>query len=869
MRNLFAPRWRVSLVACLAIAVGATWSPLQQEVEAQVTGISYTLTPVVEGINFNEEAALKSGLLYGGRLGFGFGEFIELNGLYLYGNNLDTDFGGLSGFDEVTTDLLDALPSRTTDLQRFGGEIKFNIGRGFLFPFVTLGTGVLRFDPEGLNHSKAIYLSEALGIQYSYENRFALVAEVSNLSYRYNPAATLLSTADIASVGLTPADFERVTVNNLSGNVGVKFYLGGWPRGELSEFDRALYDQLRGGLWGAFRLEPSAGEISFTEPLGFRDDQRMLCLSAGIDLGAYAGLRGFYWRGAKDDSWTEFDDLQAYGGELKLAFTDIGGGLTPYVTVGGGYMDVMDDYVGNGVAVPEDYPFALGGIGVVLPLGNAVSVDACLRSVLMSTAGVENVTEPGDVESSTMFTVGISFGLGVGRGKTPGTVFGREIAESRAERERLASDVGRVDSEIVRLQEELDSLTSDLAEQRRQDMEEIAALRVELAERAASVEEPFAEIPAAEIRREPKPVKPEAPVAAVEKVPAPPAETRAPREPRWMNVPVPEEGEIYVRFGAPGGVSVETVEGAPIVYYFDPATGTIIPAAPEAAAIPGQAPVAPAQPAPGVAPTPGAAYQAVPSAPAAPAAPGLTSEQVEDIVRRVVREERPTAAAPQIAAPQPGLAEVEAAPAGVAPSDEASMRRLETTLDTRLRGIETQLAELRQAGAVPARPLAQQMPTQPVVVQTPQPAEPTTTIVTPSAGPVALPEPTVRLVGMAPVTGYNLDEPKQGLLGIRADFLHKERPFRLVPELVLGFGDDVTTNVNLNGIYDAGFAVLDYMYPYGGIGLGLLKRDDLEMVFNLVIGTDVRVERHTVFVEYLNQDFFDNNRLLAGYRFSF
>jgi len=824
------------LAGCVAVLSAFAVCSFHPAAEAQVSGISYTLAPVIEGISFNDDAALKSNVLFGGKLGFGFGEFIELNGLYLYGNNLETDFGGLSGFDDVTTALLDALPSRTTDVQQFGGELKFNIGRGSLFPFVTLGSGVVRFDPEGLNHSKAIYLSGGLGLQHTIENRYAFVLQVSTLSYRYNPAASLLSNADIAAVGLTPDDFDRVTVNNLSADVGVKFYVGGWPHGQMTDFDRALLDQLRGGLWAAFRLEPSAGEINSPELLGFRDNQRMLCLSTGIDVGPYAGLRGFYWRGATDDSWTEFDDLQAYGGELKLAFSNLGGGLTPYVTLGGGYMDVMDGYVGNGVAVPEDYPFALGGIGVVMPLGSAVSVDACLRSVLMSTAGVENVASPGDVESSSMFTVGVSFGFG-GAARTSGGVFGREMAASKAERDRIASEMTSMEDQLVRLQSNVDSLSA-LAGREPESRTEPAADLIEVSRSTPSPEV-------------------------------------LPDETRWITVPVPEEGEIYLRFGSPGGVSVETIEGEPAVYYFDPATGTIIPASPA----PGVTGGAAATVVPGAAPFPGVVTTppSVTSTPAPAAGLALTSGQIEEIVRRVVREERSPAVTPSPAS-QPEVSQAledlpAAAPAPIdrpAPVTDASLRQLETAIDARMRAIETQLAQLREATVAPARPAPEQLAGQPVIVQTPTPSQPTTRVVAPSTRLRPVSEPSVRFVGVAPLTGYNLDEPHQGLVGVRADFIHRERPFRLVPELVMGFGDDeVTTNVNMNGIYELGFAVLDRLYPYGGIGLGLLDREDLELVLNLIVGSDIRIERHTVFLEYLNQDFFDNNRLLAGYRFSF
>ncbi|MFH0779011.1 MAG: hypothetical protein V2A71_10375, partial [Candidatus Eisenbacteria bacterium] len=611
--------------------------------------------------------------------------------------------------------------------------------------------------------------------------------------------------------------------------VGVKFYLGGLRQGELTELDRALQDQLGRGWRGiAFRLEPAGGKIDLDEALGFRENQHVVGLSAGIDLGPYAGLRGFYWRGMEENSWSRFDDLQAYGGEIKLAFADIGGDLTPYVTVGGGYMDVMEGYVGNGVVAPEDKPFALGGIGLVLPLGTALSIDVGLRSLLMSTTGVDNLSDPAGIKFNTMFTVGVSFGLGGGKGQTLGRVFGREMAASKAERERLVSQMREVDGDLTSLQSQVDSLTAVVSESRIPPRD-LAGIP-DVARLTAPVPPAPKAEPAAKVEAKPKAVPKEKETAVT------PAEPEPKREGRWMTLPVPEEGELYLRFGTPGGVSIETIEGEPLIYYLDPSTGALISAPP-------------------LVRTPSVGAPAAVPSPPPPASPGVSPVQVEEIVRRVLREERAQA----IEKPAP-------------PQDTSTLTRLETALDMRMRGIEAQLSSLKLAAASPARPAEVPEARQPAtVIQTPAPAAVTAPRVQPGFEVVQpAPEPSLHFGGLAVVTGYNVDRPHQVLMGVSADFLHRERPFKLVPQLIFGAGDDdLTTNVNLNALYDLGFGLLDRLDPYGGIGLGFLNRDELELVLNLVVGTNVRAGTSTLFVEYMNQDFFDNNRLLAGYRFNF
>ncbi|UCF77811.1 MAG: hypothetical protein JSW03_06780 [Candidatus Eiseniibacteriota bacterium] len=824
VKSRIAEKWL--RVVTLAVATSAILAacPLADFAGAQVTGISYTLAPVVEGIRFEDDAALKDAALFGGKLGFGFGEFVELNGLYVVGPDLRTDFGNLGGFDEATASLLRQLPSRSTDFHRFGGELKFNMGRGSVFPFVTLGTGVVRFDPQDLNDSKMIYLGGSLGLQYSYMDRYTIVLQATDLSYRYNPGSTLLSADDITYLGLTPDDFQLVSVNNLGASVGVKFYLGGSPQGELTELDRALQDQLSRG-WGGigFRLEPAAGEIDFHESLGLRKNQRFVGLSAGFDLGPYAGLRGFYWRGTETDHWTKFDEIHAYGGELKLAFTQVGTGLTPYIMIGGGYADVRDGYVGNGVVVPDDHPFAFGGLGLVLPMGSGVNLDAGVRSVLMSTAGVDNVSDPAQVEASTMFTVGVSFGLG-GRSAQLGYVFGQEMQASRAERERLASDVTTAGQEIDRLRSRVDSLAVMVSER---DLARRDSLQVPA---PAPVEKVAVEAPVA---------RPDT-LRRAEQVPGerPFVEEVRRDTGRWMTVPVPEEGELYLRFGKPGGVSIETVEGEALTYYLDPTTGALVMLSPTTEGTE----VAPPSP------------MAV--APSGLAGQGASPDQIEEIVRRVLRDERTA---------EEGLP---------ADAEEAAMlERLESRLESRLLAMETALSDLKRTPAPPPEIVGEPRATTPVVVdtRTQQPQPEPTVVVDPEKRVVEVTRtPSTRFTGLAPLTGYNIDSPHQWLIGVRADFVHQTRPFRLTPELVMGFGDDeVTTNVNLNWLYDLGLEILEGAYPYGGIGLGFLDRDELELVLNLIVGCEVQAGESKFFLEYVNQDFFDNNRILAGYRFVF
>jgi len=315
---------------------------------AQVTGVSYTVSPLGTRVYWDDDAGLEDSYLYGGELGFGFGEYLELGGIYVFNNDIETDFSAFSGENAAVMARIAALPPREVQLQRYGGKLRVNLGRGAIVPFVTAGTGLLSLDVDGTGTHEQIYVTGGLGVKLSVDSRYTVSLAAENLAYRYNPGTAFFTDADLAQVGLTRADFNEQEVANWAATASLKFYLGGRQRDQITDIDRALQDQFRGGN---FRLavEPFYGQINFADELqaDFGEDQTVAGLNAGVDLGPYLGLRAFYWRGTEDADALDtelpegFEDLTLYGGELDLRFgRNIAGSLAPYLILGAGYADV-------------------------------------------------------------------------------------------------------------------------------------------------------------------------------------------------------------------------------------------------------------------------------------------------------------------------------------------------------------------------------------------------------------------------------------------------------------------------------------------------------------------------------------------------
>ncbi len=516
---------------------------------AQPGGLTYTVSPVGVGVRFDPNAGLGEGLLYGGRLGVGFGRLLELDGEYLRSTGVRTDLGRIDAPSGVDV-LLGTLADRDVEMERYGANLRATVGRSRLLPFLTVGTGVLRIAPEGTDDTRSIYATYGAGLTLALGTRATLTLAGSRFAYRYSPFATFA----LGDEGLAPESLPLRTVYNNALTAAARVSLGGQAAGVETDVDRALAQRLR------FFVEPAYGTVDFSDRLGptFPDQQPLAGVSAGIDLGRYVGLRASYLR-ATDEATpfddgvpTEFRDLTLVGGELNLRFaTGTGdGGATPYLIVGGGYLRAGDGYAPQGAAgAPESRTFAQGGVGLDVAVARTVRLKAAARALLMSDLDEADVASPGRVYASPLYTAGIEFSLGGGRAApSDGLDVDALVAAERRRLadERAAGDVAR-DAEARAVQARL---SAEIAALRRQldatgDADARAALATEIAVRER--------------------------VATETALLAPPSASASPRAApprRTIEVPVPETGEIYIRYGdpvaaapAPSPVVIGTVPG--------------------------------------------------------------------------------------------------------------------------------------------------------------------------------------------------------------------------------------------------------------------------------------------------------------------
>lgn len=512
---------------------------------AQVSGVSLSFSPTADYVLFEDNAALKPGYAFGGSLGLGFGQFIELHANYMLGESHRTDFSRLSSGDMLLQSRLDALANHNVNMQRFGLSTKVNLSSAAVVPYLTGGTGMVRFTRSGLNASDSIFLTGGAGFMVSVANRYTLFAQATHTGYRYNPGSAFLRGTDLIAGGLESNNFSQQLVTNWHFAGGLKVYLGG--RTYESDDRTVLFlDEFNGGLRNLrWAFDVIYGQVFFNnENLGFPSSLNLTGLQFGADFGPFIGLRGFYWQGVDAVGGLRFDNINAYGGEFRATFFRTS--VTPTLILGGGYLNVHSSFRSESLVRPNSQLFTTAGAGINVDFTERVSFTGDIRALMLTQDGVDNQISPSKIELSPMFTLGVSYRMGQFRHRGP-----RDITRRRA----LHSTPSRFD----------DGQTE--AQQRLLVMRE-AALATEVARALAQGDT----LTARSLQHQLDQVR----EASLRLVGAPSHQTLHTPDNRMITLPVLEEGEIYIRFGPPVPVQAPVVV-APAQTPAAPATASADP----------------------------------------------------------------------------------------------------------------------------------------------------------------------------------------------------------------------------------------------------------------------------------------------------
>ncbi len=459
-------------------------------VRGQVKGVSYTIAPSASYNWFGSESGLDDAFMFGGRLGFGFGEYVELRATYLQTIDQQTNFAGL----DLNID--SSFANQGVDLARYGAELKLNIGRGTLLPYLLLGGGIQSTEREGLEAADNIFGTLGIGLTLSAADRYAFGVEGKYIAYSGNTVRNLFNEVERQANNLDLDNFDSDQVGTYSVAANLQFYLGGRRPGQLSDIDQKYLENFQGGISGlSLPVEFGLAQVDWDDQLPYRDAY-FAGGTAGFSFGPLISLRGFYYRGmTEEDLNFDFDDISLYGGDFRFNLTQASSGIVPYLTVGGGYIDLSPGYndgLEEGEAFSSSQGFASGGGGIYLKFGERVTLNGGVRALLTSGSDLEDLNSTEQLTTSTMYTAGLGFTLG-GNNRDNPDVVRQSTLEDRLANQQSDFD-RRADSIRLENQLELERLRSRYQDTiARLDEELLDALEAGDARTAAIIKEEQAE----------------------------------------------------------------------------------------------------------------------------------------------------------------------------------------------------------------------------------------------------------------------------------------------------------------------------------------------------------------------------------------
>ncbi len=846
---------RPSLVAA-AFALLAAGPAAAQE-------LRYSLTPTAQWVQWDDALGIADAYLYGGRAGFTFGQYLELQGYYLTRGRIDQELG------DFNPGLPESEPS-TLGIRNYGADVVVNLAATRLKPFLRAGGSILRFAPETGEATRQIALRYGGGLRFGNPGQIRLQLYAEDLVFRVDRGRLFGQPAG----GDPEANELR---HNLVYGAGLTIPLGGATTGD----DRPRFSLSNFSL----PIEVFGGVLNFDDDIGF-DGQNVAGARTGINFGPLVSLRGYYWRGV-DDGFSSFQGIQSWGGEGHFRL-NAGSGLNPYLIAGAGQLDFLDDFDASETPItPNDRTMLILGGGIALELTDRLRLDLAARNHLFNAEGeLEDAARADDLVSNWMLTAGLGFDIGgttserapaprvpvVARVDTvvvdreTGAVVraarGTERTELRGEPEdqvvvRRVETLRVVAGDTVRTIE-VDTLRGTRALTAR-DEARVASLRREEAERRDTLRR-------ADVRQAYEDSLRAVRTAAGD---VEPAATRGYAGERTISIPVPTQGELYVRYGP-----ADSTRGA---------TGTDGAVRPNALRTTGSDTEAMRE----------ATREAIReilrdeldrrSVGVDTASPLSSRESRELFERRLIDRVDSAVAARARLAPAPSASVVPTT--SLRAEDELREAERRRLLEDIERVVRTQVqAEMdRQQYRQPPPPVVVPVtpPTQPLVVVPEDPARAA------QPGIVVQPARRVQPRSFSVYAGLNVNDNAQFVLGGRLNVgaITPGTPnFLFVPEFALGLGEGTTTFLNANAQYRPGaFDLRDFglVQLYGQLGLGLyvgtFQGDrQLDLTLNPAYGleftiADLRnmVGTSQLFVEHQGVDLFKRNRFVVGARWPY
>ncbi len=371
-------RWPVAPLAALSLLL---LTP--PTVHAQ--GVRYTLSPSAEHIQWKNDIGFPDATLYGARLALGFGRLASVEAHYSMRDDLKLTADG------PTADA-------PFGLRTFGADLQLHFGAGGFEPYAIGGAGVTRFITGDDTQIDRVTYRYGGGVRLGLTDR--LKANLWYTESRMNGDAGRV----LARIGgVTPGSLPVATSEKYrSFGASLGYAIGGTGS-----------DDHNTDHWSfaSIPIEPLVGRLRFEDESS--PTTYLIGGRAGVDIGSYFGLRGYYWQGVNDG----FDDttpITSYGVEAQMNFT-ASLGPAPYLILGVGRIDYGDDYRNTAGDVVDDQNALIVGAGMGIRVSDKLRFNAAIRDYVMSGTDLEDVSSTDQLTHNVLLSAGLTFNLGRSR----------------------------------------------------------------------------------------------------------------------------------------------------------------------------------------------------------------------------------------------------------------------------------------------------------------------------------------------------------------------------------------------------------------------------------------------------------------------
>ncbi|MDX1495594.1 MAG: hypothetical protein R3253_16115, partial [Longimicrobiales bacterium] len=315
---------------------------------------------------------------------------------YRFANSLrtalgDTDYDGGNAEENV----LDASVIST--------GVGLRIGDSRVAPILVGTGGILGMSPDGRDDLKQVFVGYGGGVDARIRPWLNGQLLVEDLRFRID-RSTLAG--DSQGSGVAPDDDRAASRRSTALTLSFGARLGGGrPSARANALDQDMTRAYSGdGLM--VRAEVNGGVLRFDKAL-LLPERPYFGVRGGLDFGPFFGLRGSYARGAQRDL-AGFVGMTSWAGEAQFNVGRITDWST-HLLLGFGQITFDSGFLDESGSRPDDQNALILGAGVGIPVGSRTQLLVSLRDHITTVGEISGVSTPDDLRHNFGLTAGVSF----------------------------------------------------------------------------------------------------------------------------------------------------------------------------------------------------------------------------------------------------------------------------------------------------------------------------------------------------------------------------------------------------------------------------------------------------------------------------